>query len=54
MGLRSAVLLDNEYAVEEAFGVEGTPSAVLVDAEGRIASKVAVGAKEVLELARAG
>jgi thiol-disulfide isomerase/thioredoxin len=54
MGLRSAVLLDNEYAVEEAFGVEGTPSAVLVDGQGRIASKVALGARGVFELARAG
>ena len=54
MGLQSPVVLDNEYAVEDAFGVEGTPSAVLVDAEGRIASEVAVGAQEVFKLARVG
>jgi methylamine dehydrogenase accessory protein MauD len=54
MGLQSSVVLDHEYAVEDAFGVEGTPSAVLVDEEGRIASEVAVGPEEVLKLARAG
>jgi thiol-disulfide isomerase/thioredoxin len=54
MGLRSPVVLDHEYAVEDAFGVEGTPSGVLVDEEGRIASEVAVGAQEVFKLARAG
>jgi len=43
-----------EYAVEDAFGVEGTPPAVLVDAEGRIASEMAVGAQEVFKLARVG
>jgi hypothetical protein len=54
MGLRSPVALDDEYAVEDAFGVEGTPSAVLVDAEGRIASKVILGVEEVFGLALAG
>ena len=53
MGLRAPVLLDNEYIVEDAFGAEGTPSAVLLDEEGRIASKMTVGAEEVFELARA-
>ncbi|MDQ3864544.1 MAG: TlpA family protein disulfide reductase [Actinomycetota bacterium] len=54
MGLQSSVVLDHEYAVEDAFGVEGTPSAVLVDEEGRMASEVAVGPEEVFKLARAG
>ena len=36
-----------------AFGATGTPSAVLVDAEGRIASDVAVGAPAVMGLAGA-
>jgi thioredoxin-related protein len=54
MGLRSPVVLDNECPVADAFGVEGTPSAVLVDAEGRIASKVTLGVEEVFELAWAG
>ena len=54
IGLLSTVVLDHEYAVGAAFGVEVTPSAVLVDVEGRVASEVAEGAKAVLKLARAG
>ncbi len=52
MGFSSPVVLDNDYAVSDAFGAGGTPSAVLVDAEGRIASELVVGASGVLELAR--
>ena len=52
MGLRSSVVLDQNFDVGRAFGASGTPSAVLVDAKGNIASEVAVGAPEVLELAR--
>jgi len=51
MGLSSPVLLDQQFATGRAFGASGTPSAVLVDAEGRVASGVAVGAPAVLELA---
>lgn len=51
MGFRSPVVLDETYAVSDAFGAGGTPSAVLVDAEGRIASEVAVGTSAVLDLA---
>ncbi len=36
-----------------SFGAAGTPSAVLVDEEGNVASEVAVGAPAVLELAKA-
>jgi thiol-disulfide isomerase/thioredoxin len=54
MGLDAPIVLDNTYAVQEAFGGGGTPSAVLIDAEGRIASEVVVGASAVLELARSG
>jgi peroxiredoxin len=53
MGLTSPVLLDQQFAVGQAFGASGTPSAVLVDAEGKVASDVAVGAPAVLELAGA-
>jgi peroxiredoxin len=52
MGFSSPVVLDDDYAVSDAFGAGGTPSAVLVDAEGRIASDLVVGAQSVLELAR--
>jgi hypothetical protein len=53
MGLSSTVVLDQQFAVGRAFGASGTPSAVLVDSEGRVASEVAVGAPAVLELAGA-
>jgi thiol-disulfide isomerase/thioredoxin len=51
-GLRSPVVLDQGFAMGNAFGADGTPIAVLVDAEGRIASTLASGAAEVLALAR--
>ena len=54
IGFSSPVVLDQDFAVSEAFGAGGTPSAVLVDAEGRIASELVVGAEGVLELARSG
>jgi peroxiredoxin/uncharacterized membrane protein YphA (DoxX/SURF4 family) len=50
MGLTSPVLLDQQFATGRAFGASGTPSAVLVDAEGKVASEVAVGAPGVMEL----
>ncbi len=51
MGLRAPMVLDQAFATGRAFGATGTPSAVLVDAKGRIASDVAVGAQAVLALA---
>jgi peroxiredoxin/uncharacterized membrane protein YphA (DoxX/SURF4 family) len=51
MNLRSPVLLDQEFATAGRFGVNGTPSAVMIDAEGHVASGVAVGAADVLMLA---
>jgi hypothetical protein len=53
MGIISPVVLDQHFAVGRAFGANGTPSAVLVDEEGKVASEVAVGAQAVLELAGA-
>ena len=52
MGLRSPIVLDQGFAVGGAFGASGTPSAVLVDAQGKIASDLAVGAPAVLALAK--
>jgi len=51
MGLNSTVVLDQQFAAGRTFGATGTPSAVLVDAEGKVASEVAVGAAAVLGLA---
>lgn len=53
LGLTSPVLLDDGFAAGRAFGAGGTPSAVAVDAAGRIGSPVAVGADAVLALAGA-
>jgi peroxiredoxin/uncharacterized membrane protein YphA (DoxX/SURF4 family) len=51
MGLRSRVVLDQSTSVMRPFGVNGTPMAVLIDEQGKIASEVAAGASAVLELA---
>ena len=51
MSLWSPVVLDQGFVTGRGFGAGGTPpSAVLVDAGGRIASPVAVGAAQVLAL----
>jgi peroxiredoxin len=53
MGLSSPVVLDQGFSVGRSFGASGTPSAVLVDEEGKVASEVAVGAPAVVERAKA-
>jgi thiol-disulfide isomerase/thioredoxin len=47
----SKVLLDESFAVGTAFGANGTPMAVLLGANGRVASGVVAGADAVLALA---
>jgi peroxiredoxin len=49
--LDSPVLFDRKRSVFREFGVGETPSATLIDAEGRVASDVAFGAPAVFELA---
>jgi hypothetical protein len=44
MGLRPPVVLEQGFRTGQAFGTHGTPSALLVDAPGRVASELAVGA----------
>ena len=51
MGLHSRMVLDQGFATGRSFGASGTPSAVLIDREGEIASDVAVGAPGVMALA---
>jgi thiol-disulfide isomerase/thioredoxin len=53
-GFRSPVLLDTDFKTGALFGVSGTPSAVMLDEGGRIASEVGVGAEAVLALASSG
>jgi peroxiredoxin len=52
MGLRAPVLIDQTFTKAWEFGANGTPMAVLVDEEGRIASEVAAGGPGVMALAR--
>ncbi len=51
-GFQSLVLLDESFSAGPAFKANGTPMAVLIDAEGRIASPTVAGAEAVLALAR--
>lgn len=53
MGVEGTILLDEGFSTGRAFGATGTPSAVLIDDRGRVASEVAVGAQAVLSLAGA-
>lgn len=48
-GFRSRTLLDPNFSAGKVFGVSGTPSAVLLDENCRISSKIAVGRQEILE-----
>jgi peroxiredoxin/uncharacterized membrane protein YphA (DoxX/SURF4 family) len=50
MGLRSTILLDSTGQAGSAFGANGTPMGLLIDANGRITSEVAAGAQAVFEL----
>lgn len=50
MGLQSPVLLDQDFTASRIFGARGTPSAVFIDSNGRIESKVAIGAQEITNL----
>lgn len=52
MGLRSPIVLQEHFAVGRRFGADGTPSAILLDADGNIASEPVVGAPHVLGLLR--
>ncbi len=49
-GLRAPMILDDEGGLKRLFGVRGTPAAVLIDGNGRVASEVARGATMVRAL----
>ena len=51
-GFRSPVLLDPDWTLGEAFSAGGTPSAVMIDVEARVASEVLVGAEAILARVR--
>jgi len=50
-GIRSVVLLQEQMQVAALYGAHGTPTGYRVDAEGRIASDLAIGAEPLLKLA---
>lgn len=50
MGLRSRVLLDDSFALGQALGAQGTPSAVLLSRSGLVHSTLMVGAEAVMSL----
>ena len=49
-GFRSSVVIDEGFKAGRSFGASGTPSAVLIDREGKVASPVVVGEEEVMKL----
>jgi peroxiredoxin len=51
-GFESTILLDQGFRTGEAFGASGTPSAILIDADGNVASGLSVGGPDVLSLLR--
>ncbi len=51
MNLQSPIVFDPDLLVSRAFGSPGTPSAILIDGEGKVASVLGSGADEVLALA---
>jgi hypothetical protein len=52
MGLRSRVALDQGFRAGRLLGAPGTPTGVLIDAEGRVASTPAVGIDAVMAMCR--
>src|SRR4029079_2697172 len=53
-GFKSPVLLDPDFSGAEAFEANGTPMAVRVGPDARVATATAVGAADVLALVRGG
>ncbi|HEY8560070.1 MAG TPA: redoxin domain-containing protein [Pyrinomonadaceae bacterium] len=50
IGLKSPIVLDEGYKTAEKFGMFGTPSAVLVNEDGKIVSETATGAANIWAL----
>jgi thiol-disulfide isomerase/thioredoxin len=54
VGLRSTILLEEGFRTGFAFGATGTPSAVLLDAQGKVASETVVGASRIMAMLNVG
>lgn len=50
LGFRGTVLLDDEKALPASLKMDATPSAVLIDEQGKIVSEIAVGAQNIWAL----
>ena len=50
LGFQSKVLLDDEKTLPNSLGMTGTPSAILIDENGKIVSEIAVGAENIWNL----
>ncbi len=50
MGLKSTVILDDKGEISRELGMSGTPSAILINANGKIISEVAVGSDQIWAL----
>lgn len=50
MNLRAPIILDDTHKIAEKLGMTGTPSAVVIDENGKIASEVVVGADRIWTL----
>jgi thiol-disulfide isomerase/thioredoxin/uncharacterized membrane protein YphA (DoxX/SURF4 family) len=50
IGLKSPIVLDKGFKTAEKFGMYGTPSAVLINEHGKIASETAIGAANIWAL----
>ncbi len=50
LSLKGQIILDNEKEIAKKLGMDGTPSAVLINENGKIASQIAVGAENIFAL----
>jgi peroxiredoxin/uncharacterized membrane protein YphA (DoxX/SURF4 family) len=50
LGLRSTILIDKGNTISNKLGMNGTPSAILVDETGKIVSETAIGAEQIWSL----
>jgi len=50
MNLQSPIVLDKDRKISKELGMQGTPSAVLINEDGKIVSETAIGAKQIWTL----
>jgi thioredoxin-related protein len=50
MGLNCTILIDDKFSVGQLYGASGTPSGLLLDANGRIATELAIGQPKIMDV----